>query len=102
MGKEKIGEFTCYRKANGEIEMKYKSVPGTPELTKEQEETNKLICDGFALLANNYDGNLDKAMEDIIVQLEAEKEELQKQIEVLNAELPKQEEVLNEEVSEDE
>ena len=83
--KEKIGEFTCYRNAKGEVEMVYKSEPGAPELTEEQKETNKLICDGFAILVNQYNGDFDKATEDIISKLEAEEKKLQEQVEALKA-----------------
>ena len=85
MKKEKIGEFVCYRNAKGEVEMVYKSEPGAPELTEEQKATNKLICDGFALLVNNYDGDFDKATKDIISQLEAEEKKLQEQVKSLKA-----------------
>lgn len=91
MEKEKIGEFECLRNAKGEVEMVYKPAPGAPKLTKEQEETNKIICEGFTTLVNSYDGNLDEALDDIISKLEAEEQKLGDQVAQLKAELPKSE-----------
>lgn len=84
--KEKIGEFICTRNTEGKVEMVYEPAPGAPELTEEQKATNKLICDGFALLVNSYDGDIDKAMYDIVGKLEEEEQELKNQIKLLKAE----------------
>ena len=89
--KEKIGEFNCYRNDKGEVEMVYKSAPGAPKLTNDQKEVNKIICEGFTMLVNSYNGDLDKALDDIISQLEAEEQKLGDQIAQLKAELPKSE-----------
>lgn len=89
--KEKIGEFACYRNDKGEVEMVYKPAPGAPKLTNDQKEVNKVICEGFTMLANSYNGNLDKAMDAIISKLEAEEQELRDQASQLKAELPKSE-----------
>lgn len=88
---EKIGEFECLRNADGKYEMVYKPAPGAPKLTEEQKEVNKAICEGFTILTNIYNGNLDKAMDAIISKLEAEEQELRDQASQLKAELPKSE-----------
>ena len=89
--REKIGEFECLRNVDGKYEMVYKPAPGAPKLTEEQKEVNKAICEGFTILANSYNGNLDKAMDAIISKLEAEEQELRDQASQLKAELPKSE-----------
>ena len=89
--RKKIGEFECLRNADGKYEMVYKPAPGAPKLTEEQKELNKVICEGFTMLANTYNGNLDKAMEDIISKLEAEEQKLRDQVAQLKAELPRSE-----------
>ena len=102
--KEKIGEFNCYRNDKGEVEMVYKPAPGAPKLTDDQKEVNKIICDGFTMLVNSYNGNLDKALDAIIRQLEEEEQKLGDQVAQLKAELPKSEPLkkVEAEASEDE
>ena len=102
--KEKIGEFNCYRNDKGEVEMVYKPAPGAPKLTDDQKEVNKIICDGFTMLVNSYNGNLDKALDAIIRQLEEEEQKLGDQVAQLKAELSKSEPLkkVEAEASEDE